>query len=274
MSARRFSLATWYSIAGVALALGSPAGFLVVRGALARDLSVRFAVGDVARNPIIYAYLALSTTLIFSLFGLLLGRAADRLRAASEKDSLTGLFNRAHLDRRLEVELSRVARYGSLFSVLLVDVDGLKQINDGHGHAAGDEALRNVGRAVAETCRATDIPGRWGGDEFLVLAPGIDASRALQLANRLRAALRRSAPISGGVQTAVSIGVTDCAVAGADAASLVAAADSALYRAKAAGRDRAVVYDAEANTPSTRSAFVGHDSTSPRLRRPTGTGFA
>jgi len=230
-----------YPLLGGLLALGAPGGLLVLRRVLAGDLTLTGLVADIRGDPVTYAYLVVSTTIVFVVLGSLLGRSADVMRAVSTTDPLTGLPNRRHFHAQLVVELKRVERYGSPLSLLLVDVDHLKQINDAGGHEAGDAALRDVARALSACCRATDVAARWGGDEFVLLAPGVTAEDAVKLAARIRGALKTVASSSGRQRaTAVSIGVTDVALAGgADAQKLYAAADAALYLAKAHGRDRA-----------------------------------
>jgi diguanylate cyclase (GGDEF)-like protein len=136
---------------------------------------------------------------------------------------------------RIASELARATRYQLPLSLLIVDVDRLKPINDGAGHAAGDRAIRDVALAIASSCRATDIAGRHGGDEFMVIAPNTAATAGVELAERIRSAVkaRTNAAVS------VSIGVADLAETPApEALALCAVADQALYRAKTAGRDR------------------------------------
>jgi diguanylate cyclase (GGDEF)-like protein len=195
---------------------------------------------DLTGDWITYTYLSTSTVLVFVLLGLGLGRSADTLRASSSTDPLTGLLNRRAFHERVVAELKRATRYGSPMSLLLIDVDGLKQINDAHGHSAGDTALRAVGQVLASCCRAEDVAARWGGDEFMLLAPGIGATDALTLAERIRESLRR--PAGPTPAPSVSVGVTDLDRAGkAEPGVLYDSADAALYDAKTQGRDRAVV---------------------------------
>jgi diguanylate cyclase (GGDEF)-like protein len=195
---------------------------------------------DWAAERAVYTYVYLSTTLVFAAFGAVLGRKADSLVRMAAEDPLTGLLNRRAMEERLEQELQRTARYGEPLSVLLMDVDGLKQINDAHGHAGGDRALRVVARAMREQSRAIDLTGRWGGDEFLVAAPNTDTAPATHLADRIRRAVVDS---PDGPAPTVSIGVATCREQGraVPASRLIALADDALYRAKQLGRNRVAV---------------------------------
>jgi diguanylate cyclase (GGDEF)-like protein len=236
-----------YPLLGSLLALGAPGGLIVLRAVLARDVSFREILLDVGRDATTYIYLTVSTGLVFITLGVILGRIADKLITVADTDPLTELANRRHFHDRVGVELKRAERYGSPLALLLVDVDRLKHINDKHGHEAGDAALCRVASALSASCRATDLVGRWGGDEFTVLTPGIGADEALGLAARIRDALQRAPRSAGSNPTTVSIGIADLARAGnATPEGLYAAADSALYDAKMAGRDRATVY---AGTP-------------------------
>jgi diguanylate cyclase (GGDEF)-like protein len=228
--------ASLYPLAGAVCALGAPLGLIFLRCALSRDFSISRVVSLVETDAVTYVYTTASTLVAFAVFGAVLGRTADRLRNSSETDLLTGLYNRRYVQRHLGMELRRSARYGLPLSFLLIDVDGLKRLNDVDGHEAGDAALCSVARALKQSCRITDVPGRWGGDEFVVLAPGISGAGAIPLAERIREALRRE---SGG-HVSVSIGVADLSSAGGvDGERLYAAADEALYEAKRGGRDRA-----------------------------------
>jgi diguanylate cyclase (GGDEF)-like protein len=229
-----------YPLLGAALALGSPAGLLLLRAVLGHlDFTAPAIREEIASQPLIYGYLMGSALLVFGLLGWVLGRKEDALKTASATDPLTGLWNRRHLHARLTQEVRRATRYRTPLSLLLVDLDRLKSINDHNGHNAGDIALRRVARCLERTCRSTDIPARYGGDEFIVLVPGSDAPRALELAERILDAVRKGDPAS---PITVSIGVSDLAIAGVvSAEALRDSADRALYAAKAEGRDRAVI---------------------------------
>lgn len=225
---------------GALLALGAPIGLVLLRTALAGRLSASGIASELSRDALTYGYVTVSTLVVFVVMGIITGRGADKLTESAATDPLTGLANRRHFDRRLLVELERGRRYRSDLALLLIDVDYLKRINDEHGHRAGDSALKWVARALDVSCRASDVVARWGGDEFTVLAPGVNAEEARALASRVRETLQRQPPPEWG-KTTVSIGIAD-ANDGVTPEALYTAADSALYQAKMAGRDRAVVY--------------------------------
>jgi two-component system cell cycle response regulator len=176
----------------------------------------------------------------------LLQESAEELRrraeAASEMsmtDALTGLLNRYGLQRALQRELSEARRYARPLSCLLLDVDFFKLINDTHGHAAGDAALMQAARVLTESVRGSDVVCRYGGEEFLVLAPETNARGALLLAEKIRLAV--SARLFGDGERAfpltLSAGVAELRP-GESGNDMIARADLALYQAKQRGRDR------------------------------------
>jgi len=174
--------------------------------------------------------------------------AAERIReleSLSLIDPLTGAGNRRYTEIQLASRLAEKRRYGLPFGLLFLDIDGFKSINDRHGHAAGDEALGVVGRTLANALRAGDFLGRWGGEEFIVLAGGLEGQRLTEAGQRLRALVAHSSvPAVPGLALTVSIGVTE-ARSDDSVASLVARGDARMYEAKKRGRDR-VVDDMEA----------------------------
>jgi diguanylate cyclase (GGDEF)-like protein len=153
-------------------------------------------------------------------------------------DGLTGLANRRAASDALHAEVARAERLETQLSVVLADLDEFKEVNDLHGHAVGDEVLRVVAEVLRETLRESDVAGRWGGEEFLLLLPGADEEGAAQLAERVRVALAaRSIPSVPGLRVTASFGVAEYA-GETNPEQLLEAADGALYRAKRAGKDR------------------------------------
>jgi diguanylate cyclase (GGDEF)-like protein len=155
-------------------------------------------------------------------------------------DGLTGLANRRHAERSLETEASRAERFGGPLAVVLVDLDDFKEVNDRHGHLAGDDVLRELATVLSETVRSVDIASRWGGEEFALILPGADAVGGAQLAERARVALaERTILTQEGVPVRVtaSFGVASFPEHG-EGDDLLRAADSALYEAKKRGKNR------------------------------------
>ncbi len=173
--------------------------------------------------------------------GLVLDRIAlfDETRALATTDGLTGLFNRTMMDRELERELGRVQRYGTELSLLVADLDHFKQVNDRHGHLAGDECLRAVAAVLKRSLRQVDLVCRYGGEEFAVIAPMTDELGALTVAERLRLAVEQLVIRVGAeeLKITISVGVASHR-SGETARDFFARADQALYAAKAAGRNR------------------------------------
>lgn len=164
---------------------------------------------------------------------------ADQMAYLAFNDYLTGLPNRRGIERILQDEVERARRYGRPLSVVMVDLDHLKRVNDTFGHDAGDRTLQEVAQLLARELRRTDRVGRWGGEEFIVVAPETDRKAAWMLAQRLKETLERHPFDQVGTITA-SYGVAsfrpDDTVQ-----SLIKRADEALYRAKVAGRNRVEV---------------------------------
>lgn len=169
-----------------------------------------------------------------------LSQEAEYYRLATH-DSLTGLFNRATMWDILKQDMIRVRRSGQDMSLLLVDVDRFKQVNDTLGHLAGDEVLRAIANCIAGSMRAGDACCRFGGEEFVILLPRTAAEEAMQAAERLRAAIAglQIMTRAGRITCTVSIGVAAIGPAGPqDGEALIHAADMAMLEAKRAGRNR------------------------------------
>jgi diguanylate cyclase (GGDEF)-like protein len=159
-----------------------------------------------------------------------------QLAALAATDNLTQLPNRRKLDETLESEIARASRYESLLSVVIVDVDHFKQVNDSLGHDGGDAVLAEIARLLRTHVRSSDMAGRWGGEEFLILMPGSDAQAASRLAEKLRIIIADHA-FSGIGHVTCSFGAAQYRP-GQGVAELFKHADAALYRAKRAGRNR------------------------------------
>jgi diguanylate cyclase (GGDEF)-like protein len=169
----------------------------------------------------------------------------QRIYEATVRDALTGVYNRHFLDERLASELSFAKRHGTWLSVLFVDADHFKLINDEHGHAAGDRVLRAIAKVLQDRVRSEDEVARFGGEEFVVLIRGIDPPGVAVVADRLRASVEALEIDVGttSLRVTVSIGVATQSPdqERASVEALLAEADAALYRAKEAGRNRVSV---------------------------------
>jgi diguanylate cyclase (GGDEF)-like protein len=164
----------------------------------------------------------------------------ERLRGLATSDPLTGLPNRRAFDQRLAAEVERSARHGHALSLVLLDIDHFKRVNDTWGHQVGDDVLVEFARRLQGQARGSDLVARIGGEEFAWLLPDAPAEGARDAAERARRAIASIAFPEVGYVTS-SAGIADVAVAGCDVSDLVRMADEALYRAKRAGRDTTVV---------------------------------
>jgi diguanylate cyclase (GGDEF)-like protein len=167
-----------------------------------------------------------------------LEEANRQLAVLSQHDPLTHLYNRRHLVARIEAELARVRR-GHAMALLMIDLDGFKRVNDERGHLVGDELLKAIADGLAAATRETDVAGRYGGDEFLVVLPDADAQRAQSAAERLCSKIR---DVGAAFAVSASVGVA-IARNGDELREILARADEAAYRAKQAGGDRVVMVE-------------------------------
>jgi len=170
--------------------------------------------------------------------------AQEALQHQAAHDPLTTLWNRRGMVDVLGMELSRADREGSSLAVLVIDIDHFKQVNDVHGHAVGDEVLRETARRLQRGLRTTEVVGRWGGDEFIAVLRPCTLETAMRVAERSRVQVE-SLPILtriGPIQLTVTVGAVVCPAGGAASPDrLIESADQALYRAKRAGRNRVEV---------------------------------
>ena len=165
----------------------------------------------------------------------------EALRAQATRDPLTGIHNRGFFDDTLRAQLADSRRRATPLTLMMVDVDNFKRINDSYGHAEGDRALRVIARALVRVARASDIACRYGGEEFCVILPGTPLESAAQLAARIRqevpaACVRED--IAGRARITVTIGIAVCPDDGTESDTLMRVADQRLYRGKEEGRDR------------------------------------
>jgi len=202
-------------------------------------LSLRFVAGFFAQIApvLLVAY-------ITTMFSADIRYGLQHAKLLSETDGLTGLFNTRGFAIAANRPFGQALRYGRPASVLMIDSDHLKAVNDSHGHDAGNRLLRQVANAVQAELRATDVPARYGGDEFIVLLPETPPKGALDVAERIRAAIgARPLAINGQqVASTVSIGLACYPEDGRTLDALATRADRALYQAKQEGRNRVARY--------------------------------
>ena len=198
------------------------AAVLIVEHGLRADSRIERRVVSMLERFVSHAALAL-----------LNARLLEHVQQLAELDGLTGVANRRTFETTLERELSRARRTGGDVGLVLLDVDGLKELNDEHGHQAGDELLRVVGRILQENSRDFDTAARYGGDEFALILPGSSTWDAVDVAERIRGVIEAADSAA-----TLSIGVASFPFHAADPSSLVEAADGALYVSKRSGKNR------------------------------------
>lgn len=171
------------------------------------------------------------------------------LSEVSSRDSLTGLYNRWFVMEKIDTELNRSLRHGSPMSLLMMDVDHFKRINDTWGHSAGDQVLQGIGKLLRDCCRVYDVPGRYGGEEFCIVLPETKIGNTSAVAERIRRRLADTELPCGETSIAVTASI---GIAGMDTpddgdtlspAGLIERADRALYSAKNRGRNRVELWD-------------------------------
>jgi diguanylate cyclase (GGDEF)-like protein len=238
-----------------ALTLGKVATFLVVAAIglcyllLAGDLSP----SALASLPFIGAFFAqlapvLLVGYITTMFSADIRYGLARAKVLSETDDLTGLLNVRGFALSANRLFAQAARHGRSASVLMIDSDNLKSVNDAHGHAAGNQLLQQLAKAIQAELRFTDVAARYGGDEFIVLLPDTPAKGAMEVAERIRTRIASLALAVNGsaISASVSIGIASYPEDGGTLDALAAHADGALYSAKQDGRNRSVKFRAAA----------------------------
>lgn len=175
-----------------------------------------------------------------------------QLEQQATTDPLTGLANRRSIQKQLERSFAEAERYGSDLACAMIDLDGFKQVNDRLGHQAGDKLLQTAARVLSANCRRSDVAGRYGGDEFVLLLPQTDPATAMGVLDRIREQfIEAAAPLVDGHPCNMSMGLACVSVnETANADQLVALADAALYEAKAAGKGRTRLHGAEPKEPT------------------------
>ncbi|MDE2292729.1 MAG: GGDEF domain-containing protein [Elusimicrobia bacterium] len=211
-------------------------------------------------NFVFYGYMAVGSVVAFVAFGWYVGahveshrvrgrelrRRVDELHLRSVTDGLTGAYSHAYLQEVLALEMQRARLDKRPLSILMLDLDDFKKLNDGHGHLFGDRVLKELTETASMNIRHEDVLGRYGGEEFMVIMPGADAETAQRVAERVRRAFERAGIMpmqatGGAVRTTVSIGAaTYDGAAEPDARAVIARADGNLYAAKRSGKNRVV----------------------------------
>jgi diguanylate cyclase (GGDEF)-like protein len=247
VGARRTRIVRWFptttvpiarAASGMLIAIGCPLGLLLIRAAEGHSPRT-----EVRTHLDVYVYMLLGLTGVVTSFGYALGRVEEKLRRANRQletlasiDALTGLSNARAFHERLPGLISLARRAAIDLAVVMFDIDHFKDINDTYGHAVGDRVLRAIGAALASGRRREDVAARVGGEEFALVLPGVSASGAEAVAERVLAAVRTVSVEGVAARVTISAGVT--ALRDGDShESIFARADAGLYDAKRRGRN-------------------------------------
>lgn len=206
---------------------GQPFGVIVVESSLRTEPVIQRRVISLVMQMASHGALAMRNAWLL-----------QQVQRMADIDALTGIPNRRSFETAIEREVSRSTRSGEELTLILLDLDHFKSLNDTFGHQAGDEMLRQVGAVLSEACRASDTPARYGGEEFAVVLPTCGKAEAFETAERLRQLI---AAVDSPTAMTVSAGVATYPLHGVTAADLVKAADEALYESKAEGRNRTTI---------------------------------
>jgi diguanylate cyclase (GGDEF)-like protein len=267
--------------AGAALVLSPRMAVVVAAGALGGYLVGVLADTTLLPLPVaqqVVVVVNIAALVLITYLALVIAREQRRSRDAaiilSTIDSLTGLHNRAYFFAALDREIQRSARSQRGFCLLMLDLDGLKPINDSFGHFEGDRVLRGIGEVIQGRVRRIDTAARYGGDEFVALLPETDPTGAYILAEKIRRGAAELAIDAGGrqIRTSLSIGVAAFPADGRTADDLMIAADQAMFTSKRRGRNRIVGYGtrgaAARGATTSRQRTVSPGSATRRERRP------
>lgn len=221
--------------------LGHPVRFAAVT-ALLVGLPIGFVLNDTVRTTVLgepvgrVAFVALLMA-VGAIIGAVGGQLISALRSQAFLDTLTGLYNRRFMDAELGLLTSRAGRYSRDFSVLVLDIDGLKKVNDTYGHDVGDTALRAFADVMRASLRGSDVAIRTGGDEFVAILPETPCHDAHIVFDRMRRSVQELRELDPRMQISVSAGAVGWR-SGSSLESLVAEADALLLTAKRSGKDR------------------------------------
>lgn len=258
-------------IVGAALGVGSSLGLLGARYYLDHRGAVNdWLVTELGTHGSYYIYVSVVTVGVLGLWGLWSGRSLDRqrtrtraleraalrLRDMADTDGLTGVHVRRHLLQKLDEELHRAERYKYPIASLFVDVDNFKAFNEVHGHSVGDDVLKRIAQVTRASVRETDVVGRYGGDEFLVMLPHANAREAFLAAERIRKGVEKLSVSSADgtpVPITVSVGMIAAVPHEADVLRFLEIADQALHRSKGLGKNCTILCDVPELTPGDQS---------------------
>ena len=237
---RHFTLPTLRAFYGVFIALCIPIGWIFVQW-----LAGRNPFSTQHFDPLLYAYIGLAATLFCGSIGYSIGKREQAMTDLALSDSLTSLYNKRYFQTRLDQEFERFQRYKTPMSLIQIDLDHFKHVNDTWGHQAGDMVLRKVAKAVLENLRTGEIAARVGGEEICIIVCNSSSQSAFQLAERLRTSIQNLQLNWHGeaIKISASFGIAEAEKNTLTKWQLYEHADKALYKAKKHGRNLTYIYD-------------------------------
>lgn len=236
---RSLSLPALRALYGFCLAIVMPTGWILIQWLAGRNpFSAEIFDG------LLYTYITLISGLLFGSIGFMIGKREQTMTDLALSDSLTGLYNKRYFQNRLDQEFERFQRYGTPMSLVQIDLDHFKYVNDTWGHQAGDVVLKEVAKAVQNNLRTGEIAARVGGEELCIIVCNSKADAAFKLAERLRRAIKEVEVDWHGakINVSASFGIADAEPNILTKWQLYERADKALYQAKEHGRDLSLVF--------------------------------
>lgn len=227
---------------GCALAILAPIGWISLQCVVGRD-----PFSEVYWDSLLYGYISIASFITFTLLGYLIGKRELLITDLALTDALTALYNKRYFRNRLEQEFSRFRRHGTPMSLVQLDLDHFKVVNDTWGHQAGDEVLKTVSALIMSKCRTNEIAARVGGEEISIIVSDSTQEDAYHLAERLRASINACLSTWQGaaIRVTASFGVAQATSEMENPWVLYERADQALYQAKQNGRNQVVCYQRE-----------------------------
>lgn len=232
---RYISLPVLRAFYGLILAFGAPLGWIIIQRVFGRD-----PFSDEFLDPLLYGYMTIATAIVFSILGYMIGKREEIITGLALTDGLTGLYNKRYFENRLYQEFSRFRRHGTPISLVQVDLDHFKNVNDTWGHQAGDDVLKKVASIIMHNCRINEVAARVGGEEISIIAVDCDQKNAISLAERLRQEIESASTHwqEHEIKITSSFGVATATPQMTNPLEMYQRADEALYSAKSQGRNR------------------------------------
>ncbi|KZY61357.1 hypothetical protein A3742_10145 [Oleiphilus sp. HI0071] len=239
---RSLSLPALRALYGFSLAIVLPSGWILIQW-----LAGRSPFSEEAFDVLLYAYITVIGGIMFASIGFMIGKREQTMTDLALSDSLTGLYNKRYFQNRLDQEFERFQRYGTPMSLVQVDLDHFKYVNDTWGHQAGDIVLKQVANAVQSNLRTGEIAARVGGEELCIIVCNSKADAAFQLAERIRRAIKDMEIDWQGekIQVSASFGIADAEPDILTKWQLYERADQALYQAKEHGRNLSIIFKSD-----------------------------